>query len=73
MAEATNYVRSIEHVQGIRISVPEEIALYNNWITVEQLLRHADDYGKSPYGDYLRQIARGRVQEPIHKQEKNQK
>ncbi len=73
MAEATNYVRSIEHVQGIRISVPEEIALYNGWITEEQLLKHADDYGKSPYGDYLRTIAKGHVQNPINKQSKREK
>jgi len=73
MAEASNYVRSIEHVQGIRISVPEEIALYNGWITTEQLLKHADDNGKSPYGDYLRKIAGGKVQEPIHRQQGKEK
>ena len=73
MAEATTYVRMIEHVQGIRISVPEEIAYYNKWITVEQLLKSADAYGKSPYGEYLRTIAKGKVQDPIHKQEKKKK
>lgn len=70
MAEATNYVRSIEHIQGIRISVPEEIAFYNQWIDEEQLLATADLYGKSPYGDYLRNLAKNSIQGPINKQKK---
>ena len=70
MAEATNYVRSIEHIQGIRISVPEEIAFYNQWIDENQLLVTADLYGKSPYGDYLRNLAKNSIQGPINKQKK---
>lgn len=73
MTEATNYVRSIEHIQGIRISVPEEIAFYNNWIDEKQLLETADVYGKSPYGDYLRNLAKNSIQGPINKQNKENK
>ena len=73
MAEATNYVRSIEHIQGIRISVPEEIAFYNKWIDEKQLLETADVYGKSPYGDYLRNLAKNSIQGPINKQNKENK
>lgn len=73
MAEATDYVRSIEHIQGIRISVPEEIAFYNGWITEEQLLESANAYGKSPYGEYLRNILKGHIQNPIQKVEKKEK
>ena len=72
MAEATNYVRSIEHIQGIRISVPEEIAFYNKWIDEKQLLATADVYGKSPYGDYLRNLAKNSIQGPINKQSKGE-
>lgn len=72
MAEATNYVRSIEHIQGIRISVPEEIAFYNKWIDEKQLLETADIYGKSPYGDYLRNLAKNSIQGPINKQNKGE-
>lgn len=72
MAEATNYVRSIEHIQGIRISVPEEIAFYNKWIDENQLLATADIYGKSPYGDYLRNLAKNSIQGPINKQSKGE-
>ncbi len=62
LAEASEYVRLVESVQGIKISVPEEIAYYNEWIDEEQLLKAADAYGKSPYGTHLRTIASGNVQ-----------
>lgn len=61
LAQAGDYVRMVEQVQGIRISVPEEIAYYNGWIDEKQLLAAADAYGKSPYGTHLRTIASGRV------------
>ena len=70
MAEATDYVRSIEHIQGIRISVPEEIAYYNKWIDRDQLLKAAENYGKSPYGDYLRDIVKGHIQDVVNKNAK---
>ena len=73
MAEATNYVRSIEHIQGIRISVPEEIAFYNGWISEEELLATAEEYGKSPYGQYLKNIAKGNIQDTITKVTKENK
>ena len=68
LAEATEYVKIVEQVQGVKISVPEEIAFYNQWINEEQLLKAAADYGKSPYGDHLRNIAKGNVQTTYNKQ-----
>jgi glucose-1-phosphate thymidylyltransferase len=62
LALATNYVKTIEDVQGVKISVPEEIAYYNRWIDEQQLLKSAEEYGKSPYGTHLRNIAGGSVQ-----------
>lgn len=67
LAEATEYVKIVEQVQGVKISVPEEIAFYNQWINEEQLLKAASDYGKSPYGDHLRNIAKGNVQTTYNK------
>ena len=49
LAEASSYVKLVEEVQSIKISVPEEIAYYNKWIDEEALLKAADEYGKSPY------------------------
>lgn len=59
LAEAADFVRVIQNRQGIVISAPEEIAWRNGWLTEEALLAAADCYGKSPYGDHLRRVARG--------------
>lgn len=61
LAEAADFVRVVQNRQGIEISAPEEIAFRNGWITKEQLLEAADLYGKSPYGQHLRQVAEGRI------------
>ncbi|MEA5027124.1 Glucose-1-phosphate thymidylyltransferase [bioreactor metagenome] len=55
--EAANFVKIVEEVQGIKISVPEEIAYNNKWITKEQLLVAAAIYGKSSYGQHLKNVA----------------
>lgn len=61
LAEATDFVRVVQNRQGIEISAPEEIAYRNGWITKETLLSAAENYGRSPYGQHLRQVARGRI------------
>ena len=61
LSEASQFVRMVESRQGILISAPEEIAHHRGWITTEQLLRCADDCGKSPYGDHLRKAAEGKI------------
>ena len=61
LLEAADFVRMIEKRQGIKISAPEEIAYRYGWIDQKQLLRAADKYGKSPYGEHLRIVAQGRV------------
>ena len=67
LAEASDYVKLVEQVQGIKISVPEEIAFYNKWIDEKQLIEAAESYGKSPYGAHLRNIASGSVQTTYNK------
>ena len=59
--EAGNFVKAIQDVQGMKISVLEEIAYYNHWISKEELLRAADSYGNSSYGEYLRLVALGEL------------
>lgn len=59
--EASNFVKMIEDRQGIKISALEEIAYLNKWINQEQLLASAARYGKSPYGEHLRHIAKGEI------------
>lgn len=61
LLEASNFVQLIEKRQGIKISVPEEIAYTNSWITKEQLIAIADNYGKSPYGKHLMNVANNKI------------
>lgn len=54
--EASEFVRIIETRQGVKVSCIEEIAYRYGFIDKEQLLKSADKYGKSGYGDYLRKL-----------------
>ena len=59
LVEATNYVQIVSKRQNIVISAPEEIGYKNKWITKKELLESAKIYGKSPYGEHLREVAEG--------------
>lgn len=61
LVEAADFVRMIEKQLGVIVSAPEEIAYYNGWITKEKLLESAEKYGKSPYGQHLKDVANGNV------------
>lgn len=61
LVEAAEFVQVIEQRQGIMISAPEEIAYRQGWITEDQLLYSAKQYGKSPYGEHLRNVAEGKI------------
>ena len=57
LVEAAEFVQIIEKRQGVKISAPEEIAFRNGWIDKETLLKSATKYGKSPYGQHLKNVA----------------
>ena len=61
LVDAADFVRTIETRQSSQISALEEIAYRNGWIDKETLLDSADRYGKSPYGQHLRNVAEGRI------------
>ena len=61
LVDAADFVRMVEKRQGINISAPEEIAYKNGWITKEKLLESAQRYGKSPYGQHLKQVAENKI------------
>lgn len=61
LLDAGNFVNLLEKRQGIKISVPEEIAYINGWIDKERLLNIASRYGKSPYGMHLIKVANGEI------------
>jgi glucose-1-phosphate thymidylyltransferase len=53
---AAEGVRRIENEIGRKINVPEEISWRLGLISNNQLLKEAERYGKSGYGDYLRAL-----------------
>ncbi len=59
--EAGEYVRTVQRAQGLPIAVLEEIAYENHWIDRDELVKAAKRYGKSPYGQHLKQVAENRV------------
>lgn len=60
LVEATEFVQMIEKRQGVKISAPEEIAFRNGWIDKDMLMQSAKRYGKSPYGQHLKNVADGK-------------
>lgn len=59
--EAGEFVRTAQRAQGLPIAVVEEIAYENGWISRDELLESAERYGKSPYGQHLKDVAEGKI------------
>lgn len=55
LADASDFVRTVQKRQGLLVGSPEEVAWRSGFITTEQLLERADILGKSGYGTYLRE------------------
>lgn len=55
--DASSFIRAIEYRQGLKVMCLEEIALELGHISPEQVLRRADQLGKTGYADYLRRRA----------------
>jgi glucose-1-phosphate thymidylyltransferase len=58
LLEASEFIRTIEHRQGMKIACPEEIALIHGWITPAQAEALGRQMAKTEYGQYLIEIAR---------------
>ena len=56
LLDASNFIFTIEHRQGLKVACPEEIAYRLGYISGEQLSALASSVGKSTYGNYLRQL-----------------
>jgi glucose-1-phosphate thymidylyltransferase len=56
LLEASMFIQTIEHRQGLKIACPEEIAYHNGFIDAAQLEKLAAPLIKSGYGAYLMQV-----------------
>lgn len=61
LMEAASFIQTIQNRQDVVISAPEEIAYHEKWIDKERLLKSAEAYGKSPYGEHLRRVFEDRI------------
>lgn len=53
LLDASQYVQTIEHRQGLKVACLEEIGWTNRWLSDEQIKDRADKFSKTQYGQYL--------------------
>ena len=57
MLEASLFIQTIEHRQGLKVAAPEEIAWRSGWISTEMLVEQAKKLAKNQYGKYLLKLS----------------
>jgi len=61
LVEATNFVKTVEDHQGIKIAALEEISYINGWIEKNHLWDCGEKLSKTGYGQYLMKVANGDI------------
>jgi glucose-1-phosphate thymidylyltransferase len=57
LLEAGEFVRTIQHRQGMNVACIEEISYLNGWLSKDELLKFAEMFKKTAYGRYLKKVA----------------
>lgn len=61
LLEASQFIATLEHRQGLKVACPEEVAFKSSWIDREQLLRLAAPLARNAYGRYLMNVAEEKI------------
>ncbi|BBY23148.1 glucose-1-phosphate thymidylyltransferase RfbA [Mycobacterium stomatepiae] len=56
LLDASDFVRTLERRQGLKVGVPEEIAWRQGWVSDDELAQRAHKTVKSGYGGYLLEL-----------------
>lgn len=56
LLEASGFIATLQHRQGVMVASPEELAYLHRWIGAEELLALAHPLAKTAYGRYLRSL-----------------
>jgi len=60
LLEASNFIATLEHRQGLKIACLEEISFRKGYINEDQLINLAQPMIKNPYGQYLMDLTKRR-------------
>lgn len=66
LADATNFIKTIEQHQHRKIACLEEIAYLNGWISKEEVLKVYEVLKKNQYGQYLKDVLDGKYKENLY-------
>ena len=59
LLDASQFVQTVEHRQGLKVACLEEIAYQKKWITDKQMASQAETLKKTGYGQYLQKVLNG--------------
>ena len=66
LADATNFVKTMETHQHRKIACLEEIAYLNGWISRDEVMKVYEILKKNQYGQYLKDVLDGKYQEQLY-------
>ncbi len=61
LLQASHFIATLEHRQGLKVACPEEIAFRQKWIDAEQLEKLAAPLSKNGYGQYLKRLLHDKI------------